>query len=350
MATMVDVARIAGVSISTVSHVLNGTRHVEPETRDRVLKAIEQTSYRQDALARAMRRSQTDSIGLVLSDVGEPAFAEMMHGVQESAYADGMTLLVANSDETAERELRAVRTLLERRVDGVVLARVADSSDEVMDELTKAGVPVVLMDRLAGLRVDQVGTENRSSMRELVDHLVGHGHRRIVAVVGDTRVSPLRERLEGFNDAVRSIGLAEEDQAVLLSSSKTEDLSDRLAAVLREHRPTALIACSTHLAAGALTVVRRLGMAIPSDLAFATFDGFPYPELFEPHITTVRQPGFEVGAAAVRLLISRIGGSAGDPSTVRLSPTIEFRESTGPHVPQPSEKAPATHTTRFSRP
>jgi LacI family transcriptional regulator len=350
MATMVDVARIAGVSISTVSHVLNGTRHVEPETRDRVLKAIEQTSYRQDALARAMRRSQTDSIGLVLSDVGEPAFAEMMHGVQESAYADGMTLLVANSDETAERELRAVRTLLERRVDGVVLARVADSSDEVMDELTKAGVPVVLMDRLAGLRVDQVGSENRSSMRELVDHLVGHGHRRIVAVVGDTRVSPLRERLEGFNDAVRSIGLAEEDQAVLLSSSKTEDLSDRLAAVLREHRPTALIACSTHLAAGALTVVRRLGMAIPSDLAFATFDGFPYPELFEPHITTVRQPGFEVGAAAVRLLISRIGGSAGDPSTVRLSPTIEFRESTGPHVPQPSEKAPATRTTRFSRP
>lgn len=330
MATMVDVARLAGVSISTVSHVLNGTRHVEPGTRDRVLKAIEQTSYRRDALARAMRRSQTDSIGLVLSDAGEPAFAEMMHGVQESADADGMTLLVANSDETAERELRAVRALLARRVDGIVLARVAGSSDEVIEELQRSGVPVVLMDRLASLPFDQVGTENRSSMRELVDHLVGQGHQRIALVVGDTRVSPLLERLEGFLDAVRSVGLREDEQVVLRSHSKGEDLSAPLRVALEERRPTAIIACSTFLAAGALAEVKRLGLAIPGDLAFATFDGFPYPDLFEPHITTVRQPGFDVGAAAVRMLISRIGGSSGEPSIARLSPSIEYRESTGP--------------------
>jgi LacI family transcriptional regulator len=297
-----------------------------------------------------MRRSQTDSIGLVLSDVAEPAFAEMMHGVQESAYAEGMTLLVANSDETAERELRAVRTLLERRVDGVILARVADSGDEVIDELKRSEVPVVLMDRLAGPGFDQVGTESRSSMRELVDHLVIQGHARIALIVGDTRVSPLSERLVGFEDAVRACGLAAADQFVLRSESKTEDFSARLTAALAEYRPTALIACSTYLAAGALTVVNSLGLRIPADLAFAAFDGFPYADLFAPHITTVRQPGFDVGATAVRLLLSRISGDAGEPSTVWLTPSVEYRESTRRIVPPFDGPAPDRSSGLFDPP
>jgi LacI family transcriptional regulator len=174
VATMVDVARIAGVSISTVSHVLNGTRNVEPKTRGRVLSAIEQTGYRQDTLARAMRRSKTDSIGLIVSDAGEPAFAEMAHGVERAAADRGLTLLLANSAEDADREERAIRTLLDRRVDGLILARAANTAPDLLASLLTEKAPVVLLDRLyRDVLLDQVGADNRDSMRELMRRLTG---------------------------------------------------------------------------------------------------------------------------------------------------------------------------------
>ena len=199
MATMVQVAQLAGVSISTVSHVLNGTRNVEPETRKRVESAIKQTGYRQDALARAMRRSRTDSIGLVLSDVGEPAFADMAHGVEHAAAERGLTLVLASSAEDTQRERNAVRTLLERRVDGLILARAAESDHALLLSLEAEKTPIVLLDRIfADLPFDQVGADNRESMRRLVAHLAGQGHRRMAVIAGDTRVPTLRERYEGF--------------------------------------------------------------------------------------------------------------------------------------------------------
>ncbi len=201
MATMVDVARIAGVSISTVSHVLNGTRNVEHATRRKVERAIEQTGYRQDTLARAMRRSRTDSIGLVVSDAGEPAFAEMAHGVEQAAAERGLTLLLANSAEDADREQRAVRTLLDRRVDGLILARAASSAPGLMEGLSGEKAPVVLLDRLyRDLPFDQVGADNRDSMRRLMAHLTSRGHTRFAVVAGDRLVAE-PQALVGAADA-----------------------------------------------------------------------------------------------------------------------------------------------------
>ena len=175
MATIVEVASLAGVSTSTVSHVLNGTRNVEPHDptsgarRDR-----DRPGYRQDALARAMRRSRTDSIGLVVSDVGEPAFAEMVHGVEHAAAEQRLTLLLANSAEDPDREARAVQTLLERRVDGLVLARAPTPLRHVDAQLAHGTPPVVLLDRVYdGAPCDQVGADNRESMRRLIEHLLG---------------------------------------------------------------------------------------------------------------------------------------------------------------------------------
>jgi LacI family transcriptional regulator len=342
---MVDVARIAGVSVSTVSHVLNGTRFVQEPTRDRVLQAVAESGYRQDALARAMRRSQTETLGVVVSDAGEPAFAEMVRGVHEAAEAQGLTLLVANSDEDGERELRAVRALLARRVDGLVLARVADSSEAVLEELQAASVPFVLMDRLTDLELDQVGTENRRVMRELVEHLAARGHERFLLVVGDTRVPPLRERLEAFLEAVEGEALDPALQTVVDNRSKRQDLTDAVDAGLREGHATAMIACSTFLAARGLEVLQRRGIAIPRDLAFATFDGFAYADLFSPHLTTVRQPAFDVGAEAVRLITTRLADPDRAPTTIRLEPTIEYRDSTTTELADPTLR---TATTRGS--
>ena len=329
MTTMVEVAKLAGVSISTVSHVLNGTRHVGDETRQRVLKAIEETSYRQDALARAMRRSRTDSIGLIVSDGGEPAFAEMIRGVEETAASQGITLLLANSAEDPDREARAVQALLERRVDGIILARAAGSGPEALAEFASQDTPLVLMDRLSKGPYDQVGVENRGPIRELVQHLLSQGHRRILLIAGDTRVATLKERHDAFKEAMAAAGIAPSDQMAVIAADPAETDAGIGDALSSARPPTAAIACSTVLAAATLRHIQQRGLRMPEDIAFATFDGFAFADLFEPQLTTVRQPAFQVGATAAELLIKRIGDKLAEPTVVRLAPTIEYRSSTG---------------------
>jgi LacI family transcriptional regulator len=329
MTTMVKVAQLAGVSISTVSHVLNGTRRVNEETRQRVLKAIEDTSYRQDALARAMRRSKTDSIGLIVSDGGEPAFAEMIRGVEQSAARHGVTLLLANSAEDPQREARAIQALLERRVDGIILAQAAGSAPDALAVFAQQETPLVLMDRLSDAPFDQVGIENREPTAELVAHLSAQGHKRILLIAGDMRVPTLRERLEAFDEAVSRAELPANGQ-VKITAAQANVIDAQIEEALDSpDRPTAAIACSTVLAAAALRVIQRRRLRMPEDIAFATFDGFAYSDLFEPHLTTVRHPAFEVGLTAADLLAQRIEDKTAAHSLVRIAPTIEYRESTG---------------------
>lgn len=329
MATMVDVAELAGVSTSTVSHVLNDTRPVGDDARRRVLAAIAATGYRQDALARALRRSKTDSIGLVLSDAGEPAFAEMAHGVENGAASSDLTLLLANSSEQADRELSAVRTLLERRVDGLILARAADSSAEVLDLIREAKVPLVLLDRLdESAAVDQVGAENRESMHRLLAELETSGYRRLGLLVGDTRVAPLRERREGFLEQVEARGLS---AAVVIEGAERHESSrmqEELRLALRSGDCECVIACSTPLAALALSVIQSEGLRIPQDVGLAVYDGFPFSDLFQPALTTVRQHAFDMGREAVDLLTRRIAAPDERPRTVRLRHDLEVRDST----------------------
>ncbi|NUU05211.1 LacI family DNA-binding transcriptional regulator [Leifsonia sp. C5G2] len=332
MATMIDVARQARVSVSTVSHVINGTRHVEQATRKRVLDAIEATGYRQDTLARAMRRSRSDSIGLVLSDVGEPAFAEMIHGVESAAAEHGLTLILANSAEDSDREKRAVQALLNRRVDGLVLASAAISDRGLLEELQGEKAPTVLLDRVyPELDFDQVGANNRETMYALASQLISQGHARFLVVAGDLRVPTLRERHDGFTEAVAAGGLRTEDQHILSSDEGSPRPVPDIEAVrkaLTLSRPTAVIASSTPLAAVALRALAAEGLRIPEDLAFAAFDGFDNSDLFEPQITTVRQPAFEMGRTAVGLLIDRLEKPSTSHRTVRLKQRIDWRSST----------------------
>jgi LacI family transcriptional regulator len=326
--TIVDVARIAGVSISTVSHVLNHTRPVEPATRQRVMDAITATNYRQDALARALRRSRTDTIGLVVPDVGEPAFAGMIHGVEQAAAEADLGLVLASSAESADRESRAVDTLLNRRVDGLILARAVDSPRELLDLLKREKAATVLIDRMyADVSVDQVGVDNRGAMRRLVEHMWQQGHRRFVFIAGDTRVPTLDERHSGFLDAVAAAGLEPSDQTTIAGMDGHEQRRS-LHAVLQHRSASALIAASTPLATIGLDVMTDLGLSTPGDLAFATFDGFDQHSMFKPSLTTIRQPAFDVGVHAVRMLTSRLADEDLPPRLERLEPVLELRDST----------------------
>jgi LacI family transcriptional regulator len=333
VATIVDVASLAGVSTSTVSHVLNDTRHVEPATKERVISAVKATGYRRDVLARSMRRARTDSIGLVVSDAGEPAFADMVHGVEEAAAQHGLSLLLANSAEDPARERAAVEALLDRRVDGLIIARAAGSTDGLLERIREEKKPLILLDRLADLDVDQVGVNNHSAMAALVEHLAVRGHQRILLVSGDLRVSSLRERYDSFHVAMQERGLQVPASLLCEGTVTTADTFDGVQAVLRAslengERPTAILACSTLLAAGALRAVQHEGLRVPGTMAFATFDGFTYSDLFQPQITTVRQPAFQLGESAVSLLLRRLETPDAPATILRLESQIEFRRST----------------------
>jgi LacI family transcriptional regulator len=359
MATIVDVARIAGVSLSTVSHVMNGTRNVSDRTRDRVERAIRETGYVRDASARAMRRSRTDSVGLIVSDTGQPVFAEMVRGVEEEASQQGLTLLLANSAEDPRREAEALRVLAERRVDGLILAGSAHSDPALLDRWRSSGVPIVLLDRLGDPTLDQVGVDNLEPMAELVSHMLDHGHKKVALLAGDLAVATLAERRLGYLAALERHGLVPDPSLILTGTGMAADAEKAALELLqRADRPTALVTASTPMAAGALRAAARLGLRIPDDLAFAAFDNLPYGDLFSPPLTTVDQPAAEIGREAMRLLLRRLADPGARPSTVRLSPTFNHRASCcsasePPHTPEPPapkvgtrKKSPATTSRR----
>jgi LacI family transcriptional regulator len=329
--TIVDVARLARVSTSTVSHVVNGTRPVGEATTQRVLAAIASTGYRQDSLARALRRARTDSVGLVVTNVAQPAFAEMVRGVEREAAEAGYTLLLANSGEDPARESKSLDALTARRVDGLIIAPAAHSSWRELDEIRRSGTPVVLMDRTSKLPADMVGVENAPPMRDLVLHLIGHGHRRIALAAGDLAVSTIAERQQGYFDALAQANIKINDAYVLTGSGLSEDSRADVRALFELRQPpTAVVATSTETAAGVLEAAADLGLTPPVDFAFGAFDGFAHADLFRPGITTITQPAYDIGVTAMQLLLRRLRDKTVNRSkAVRLEASITYRESCG---------------------
>jgi LacI family transcriptional regulator len=258
----------------------------------------------------------------------------MVHGVEHAAVQNGLTLVLANSAESVDRERKAVQTLLDRRVDALILARAAESDPLLLQSLEQEKPPTILLDRIfPQLPFDQVGADNRETMRQLAAHMIASGHRRFALVAGDVRVPTLQERMDGFTDALLGERLDLDEQAVLTGTDGAA-LAAQLEDALRSGELTAVVACSTPLAALSLRTLAQAGRATPGDVAFATFDGFDNSDLFRPQLTTVRQPAFDMGVAAVQLLVERLRSPEASPRTVRLRQRIEWRESTEAYARQ----------------
>jgi LacI family transcriptional regulator len=330
LATIVDVARIANVSLSTVSHVVNGTRPVSAATRYKVQLAIAETGYEPHGVARALRRARTDTVGLVVSDTGQPVFAEMVRGIEHEARAAGFTLLLANSAEDVQREAESIQALRERRVDGLLVAQVAGSDHSLVDQMRQLRTPLVLIDRLTAPGVDQVGVENHEPMRQLVGHLIGRGHQRVAYVAGDTRVPVLAERMQGYLGALAANGIRAEPGLIIEGTVHEDDTSAAVRPVLLgRDRPTALVAASMVISMGSLRAIGDARLRVPDELAFAVFDEPAFADLFHPRLTSVVQPAFSIGREAMRLLLRRLKRPEAPARTVRLRPRIVHRESCG---------------------
>jgi LacI family transcriptional regulator len=330
MATIVDVARLAGVSVSTVSHVVNGTRPVRPETRERVRAAVASVGYSTDGMARALRRAQTECIGLVVTDTGQPGFAEMIRGVEGEATTAGLTLLLADSAEDLERQLSSISALVERRVDGLLLAQVSGTPHSLLESLIARGVRVVLIDRLSTPDFDQVGVETVEPMQTLVRHLIDRGHTRIAMIAGDNAIPTLRERREGYLEAMEEGPDAGARQATIVEVASPAEARAAVHELLAAPEPpTALVAASQVIAVGTMQALSDLKLRIPDDIAVVVFDDFPHADLFRPRLTSVVQPNVALGREAVRLLVRRIKHPKAPARTIRLKAEIAHRDSCG---------------------
>lgn len=335
MATMADVARSAGVSVATVSHVLNGTRPVLPHTRQAVLDAMDELGYTPNTLARSLVTSRTRSIGLAVSAISNPYFTEILQGVEAGALEHGYSLLIADPHDDPEHERKVVQLLHERRVDGMIVAPSADPR-ELLAYLGRHKVPTVLLDRLVDLpldastRFDQVCADSAAPMAQLVTHLARLGHRRIALVAGLPGLSTTGERLTGYRDGLATAGLVYDERLVIHGNSESAGAEQATAALLSlASPPTALVTANNAMTIGALRALRGHGMSVPDDIALCCFDDFAWADLFSPRLTAIAQPSRDIGAQAVRVLLDRLAAPGRPARTERLPCTFVHRTSCG---------------------
>jgi len=329
MVTMADVARLAGVSTATVSHVLNGTRPVRASTRETVLSAVAATHYTPNTVARSLATARTTTMGLVLSAISNPYFGELLHAAESAAAAAGYTLLLVDPHEDPDYELTVVTRLHHHRVDGVVLAPSA-RPEAALAYLARHEVPTVLLDRLIDAGHDQVGSENREATAALTGHLADHGHTRIGLVAGLDGLSTTAERRDGHRDALRARGVPVDPALEVSGASATGPARDAVHRLLAlDDPPTAIVAGNNSMTIGVMQALRDVGLVVPRDVAVAAFDDFAWADLFSPRLTVVAQPFDEIAAAAVEMLLGRIADPAAPPTTRRLAPRLVVRESCG---------------------
>jgi LacI family transcriptional regulator len=330
MATMAEVAREAGVSITTVSHVINGTRHVSDKTVVRVRSAIERTGYQPNSIARALAGAPTQSIGLAISGIANPYIVDFIAAIEAEAAAHDHTLLLGETHDEPGKELLMVQELVRRRVDGLVLAPSPGAMTNALRYLAEHSMPVVLLDRFLPLEVDQVGTENEGPAAQLVEHLAQAGHRRIGLVAGLEGLSTTDERIAGYRRGLRNSDIELDPTLVAHGASQHEPARAATNRLLdAADPPTALVAANSAMTIGVMHALRERGLEVPDDIALVAFDDFEWSDLFRPRLTVIAQPTRVIGARAVQLLLARLAEPGRAPQSVRLKPTFVHRESCG---------------------
>lgn len=344
MATARDIARVAGVSTSTVSHVLNGTRWVSTDLRKRVHTAVDELGYEPDGLARSLRVRRSNTIGLVVSDIANPFFTAAVRGIQDVAQARGYGLILSNSDEDGDKEATYLRVLKNRRVDGIILAPAADAYP-YLSKLACSGFPLVFLDReLQPLEVAAAVLDNRGAARDATDHLVRLGHTRIAMIAGRRRISATEERIAGYRAGLENAGLPYDDSLVVSGEpgiAEARRVADRLLAL--DPRPSAFFITNNTMTIGAMGSIRTRGLRVPEDISIVSIDDVSWADVFEPRLTTVAQPTYELGRVAADLVLRRIAGDL-DAATARavLPGHLIIRDSTSPVSGRPASGVPKT--------
>jgi LacI family transcriptional regulator, fructose operon transcriptional repressor len=350
MVSIKEVAEAAGVSTATVSRVLANSRHVRPGVRERVLATVAQLGYRPNLVARSLRARQSNSIGLIVSDVRNPFFTEISRAVEDIAYEQGFSVLLCNTDEDPKKEAIYLDLMHDTHVAGVIFTPTRHAM--VQFPTMRLDVPMVVVDRsIPNAEVDSVLLDNADAAYQLTAHLLENGYRRIAALIGETSTTG-RERRQGFDEALRAHGLT---PAAELVKTVRPMMDAGFAAAMEvldaAPPPDALFATNSLLAAGALQAIRQRHLAIPDDLALVSFDETTWERLVEPPITVIAQPTYEIGKTAAELLLQRVAEPRRPTRRVILKGQLLVRRSSAPRRARPerSDEVAQLHTAPLTR-
>ena len=329
MVTIRDVAARAGVSSTTVSHVINDTRPVSAELRTRVDAAMAELGFQPNALARSLRRKRTHTVGMIVPDSANPFFAEVGRGIEDTSFASGYSVILCNSDGDPARELLYMDLLVQKQVDGVLLVPTGDQA-ELAAKLRTRNIPVVVIDRdVPEAPIDRVHIDNVAGGYLATRHLLDLGHRRIGYIGGPPHLSPVPDRSAGYRHALREAGLPVDEQLVAAGNFRDVGGYDGAQVLLAlPDPPTAIFTGNDLMAIGAIAAARNAGIVVPGDLSIVGFDDIHLAGYINPPLTTVAQPKYELGVIAAQLLFARLAQPDLSPQYRLLQAQLVVRQST----------------------
>lgn len=330
MSSIKDVAREAGVSTATVSHVINKTRYVSDEVRARVERAIEQCRYYPNAHARSLASGNSRILGLVISDIANPFFPELVKAIETAAFERGYDVVLSNTNYDAERTSHYVRRFIERKAAGVLLMT-SELDEKLIKELARREVSVVFLDlgepgvHLSNMRVDYA-----AGIEEAVLHLVALGHRKIAFIGGTPHFRSARRRLEAFRRAKNQL-IEDESDRIFYGNFKIEGGRRAASEILAEKElPTAVVAANDLMALGAIHEFQAAGLNVPRDISVVGFDDIAFAALSNPPLTTVRLPRSELGRRAVEAALEMLAHPEQQGVEITVPTHLVIRSSTAP--------------------
>ena len=331
-----DVAQRAGVSTATVSHVINQTRFVSEETRQRVLEAIETLNYQPSAIARGLVTNSTQTIGLIISDIANPFFTAVARGVQDEIHQHGYHTIFSNTDEDPAREDEYLRLLSARQIDGLIIAPTGNRSERLL-QMKEAGLPIILLDRaMPDLDAPVVGVDNEGGAYQATKYLIELGHRNIAILVGLETITTQVARFYGYKRALHEACLSIQENLIVRADSRSYSnqysLFDNPPPVFLTNNqmtpaayhalrqvlespplPSAIFITNNEMTIGALHALREHGLRCPEDISLISFDDHAWAPIFTPPLTVVRQPTYELGRWAACLLMKLLDHQQFDP-------------------------------------
>ncbi len=330
MSTMKDVAKLADVSITTVSHVINGTRYVSPELKQKVNEAIEQLDYHPDPIAQGLSKGRSQTIALVVSDIVNPFFPQVVRGVEDCTREKEFSLILTNTDEDPTQERRNLSLLKSKRVDGFIVSPTSEGKSN-LQPLLEDGIPVVCIDReLRDVEVDQVYSNNVEGGYKATEHLIEQGHEHIGIIIEFTEISSFAHRLEGYKRALRDHGIPVREEYIKKAGLEVEGAFASTETLLKENpEVSAIFSTNDLMTEGILRYFKQEGVRYPQEVALVGFDDPEWAASFNPSITSVAQQPYEMGYQAVQLLFEQMETETEDRHfrKIELEPTLKVRES-----------------------
>ncbi|MCD6318058.1 LacI family DNA-binding transcriptional regulator [Candidatus Aerophobetes bacterium] len=328
--TIKDVAKLAGVSTTTVSYVINKTGFLSEQTRSRVLKAINELGYHPNIVARSLRSRKTSTVGLIICDLRNPFFAEVLWGIETYLGKKGYDIIVTNTDYSIDKEKKSAEMFCSKQVDGVIFVPGGDTNEHVKF-LVERGIPVVLLDkRIQNLNVDVVLVNNVEGSRKLVEHLISLGHKRIGIVTGPLSSTTGKERLEGYLKTLREHSMPEDNDLIKIGDFKKQSgylLTSELLSL--NLPPTVIFACNNLIGFGVMEALKERKIRIPEEIGLVIFDDLPWFRYVDPPLTCVAQPSFKLGEIAGKLLFEQMRKRRKKPKEVVLDVQLKIRQSAG---------------------